>query len=156
MIHDFANLKENDVIIQNGGNSIVGQSVIQIAKSKGIKTISIIRKRPDEAEIIERLKMVGGDIVVTEEYANSFPMQRLISDLQKPKLALNCVGGDSTRTLVKLLGNDATLVTYGGMNKKPITVTTSPFIFNNLTMKGFWISKWLNENNGTKEKKTNV
>jgi len=34
-----------DVIIQNGANSAVGQSVIQIAKAWGIKTINVIRDR---------------------------------------------------------------------------------------------------------------
>jgi mitochondrial enoyl-[acyl-carrier protein] reductase / trans-2-enoyl-CoA reductase len=103
MIHDFVSLKPGDVILQNGGNSVVGQSVIQIAKSMGLKTISIIRARPDQHEIVERLKMVGGDIVVTEDYASKSSMFRLISDLPKPKLALNCVGGDSIRTLSKIL-----------------------------------------------------
>ena len=38
-------LKAGDVIVQNGANSTVGQSIIQIAKSKGIKTVNIIRNR---------------------------------------------------------------------------------------------------------------
>jgi len=36
---------KGDVIIQNGANSAVGQSVIQIAKAWGIKTINVIRDR---------------------------------------------------------------------------------------------------------------
>jgi len=152
MINDFVSLKEGDVIIQNGANSVVGQSVIQLAKLRGIKTISVIRERPDQAEIVERLKHVGGDIVVTEHYAGTHNMHRLISDLPKPKLALNCVGGD-LRYMLKILENNGTLVTYGAMSRKPIQVTTSPFIFNNITMKGFWYSKWEDENGNSVEKK---
>jgi len=153
MINDFMTLEKGDVIIQNGGNSVVGQSVIQLAKERGLRTISIIRERPDQDEIVERLKMVGGDIVVSESYATSFNMQRLMSDLPKPKLALNCIGGDSVRTLSKLLDSNGLIVTYGGMSKKPIQVQTSPFIFNNLTMKGFWYTKWEEDLKNVEEKK---
>ena len=34
-----------DVVVQNGSNSGVGESVIQLAASWGIKTINIIRDR---------------------------------------------------------------------------------------------------------------
>ncbi|XP_038994834.1 enoyl-[acyl-carrier-protein] reductase, mitochondrial-like [Hibiscus syriacus] len=35
------------------------------------------------------------------------------------------------------------MVTYGGMSKKPITVPTSHFIFKDLSLRGFWLQKWL-------------
>jgi trans-2-enoyl-CoA reductase len=152
LIHDFEKLKAGDVIIQNGANSIVGTSVIQMAHSMGIKTINIIRPRPNEKHIVERLKMLGGDVVVNEEYATSHRMVQLLSDLPKPKLALNCIGGDSTRTLLKLVGKSSTMVTYGGMSRKPITIPTSPFIFEDITLKGFWLTKWVQEH-GKEERK---
>lgn len=43
LLKNFAQLKPGDVIIQNGANSVVGLSVIQIAREMGIKTINIIR-----------------------------------------------------------------------------------------------------------------
>ncbi|EPS60461.1 hypothetical protein M569_14344, partial [Genlisea aurea] len=36
-----------------------------------------------------------------------------------------------------------TMVTYGGMSKKPITISTSSFIFKDLSLRGFWLQKWL-------------
>lgn len=45
MLEDFVKLKAGDVIVQNGANSAVGQSVIQLAKLRGVKTINIIRDR---------------------------------------------------------------------------------------------------------------
>ena len=45
MLEDFVTLKAGDVIVQNGANSAVGQSVIQLAKARGVKTINIIRDR---------------------------------------------------------------------------------------------------------------
>src|SRR4051812_26455374 len=65
MLEDFVQLEEGDVIIQNGANSMVGLSVIQIAAARGVKSINIIRQsRSDYAELVERMKIFGAHIVV--------------------------------------------------------------------------------------------
>jgi trans-2-enoyl-CoA reductase len=143
LLNDFVDLREGDVIIQNGSNSMVGLAVIQMAKMRGIKTINIIRERANLNFAIERLKELGADIVVTDKYANTIKMNQLVSDLPKPKLALNCIGGPSSRLVARFLGNGGTMVTYGGMSHKPVTIPTSAFIFNDITLKGFWLSRWV-------------
>jgi mitochondrial enoyl-[acyl-carrier protein] reductase / trans-2-enoyl-CoA reductase len=45
MLHDFVDLQPGDVIVQNGSTSAVGQCVIQLARSMGIKTLNLIRDR---------------------------------------------------------------------------------------------------------------
>lgn len=34
------------------------------------------------------------------------------------------------------------MVTYGGMSLQPVTVPTSPFIFNDINLRGFWMTRW--------------
>ena len=58
---------------------------------------------PGVEQTIERLKALGGTVVVLEEYAESFRLKKLISDLPPPKLALNCVGGPPAHALARLL-----------------------------------------------------
>jgi len=146
LLNDFAKLKEGDVIIQNGANSMVGLSVIQLAKARNIKTINIIRNRPG-GETVERLKGLGGYIVVTDEYMQGSAMKfkKLISDLPKPKLALNCVGGETATEMSRYLDNNGVLVTYGGMSRKPVTIPTRLFIFNDIQLRGFWMTRWYQE-----------
>ena len=62
------------------------------------------------------------------------------------RLGLNCVGGESTTAMAGLLGNDAHLVTYGAMTKRPVPIPASLHIFKNLTSHGFWLSRWYKEN----------
>ncbi|KAL9655172.1 hypothetical protein ABK040_008947 [Willaertia magna] len=144
LLSDFAELKPGDVIIQNGANSMVGLLVIQLAKLKGVQTINLIRSRPNYELAVQKLKDFGADIVMDYSFANSnAKMSRLLSDLPKPKLGLNCVGGDAARLVTKYLGEDGVLVTYGGMSRQPITVPTGPFIFNNISLKGFWMTRWV-------------
>ncbi|EFA76940.1 trans-2-enoyl-CoA reductase [Heterostelium album PN500] len=143
LLDDYVQLKSGDVIIQNAASSMVGLSVIQIAKSRGVKTINVIRRGPDFDDQVQRLKGLGGDIVVDEDYVRSPEFQRLISDLPRPRLALNAVGGDSATELARVLGDNGHLVTYGGMSRRPVTIPTSHLVFRNITSHGFWLTKWL-------------
>ena len=34
------------------------------------------------------------------------------------------------------------MVTYGGMSRRPIKLPTGPFIFQDKTCRGFWMSSW--------------
>lgn len=57
MLKDFVALKEGDTVIQNGANSAVGQFVIQLCRLWGIKSINIIRERPDAQNL--KVKLVA-------------------------------------------------------------------------------------------------
>lgn len=50
--------------------------------------------------------------------------------------------------MLRLLGNDAHLVSYGAMAKQPLSIPTSNFIFKNLTCHGFWQRRWYNNRPG--------
>ncbi|KAJ9506583.1 hypothetical protein QJQ45_018520 [Haematococcus lacustris] len=138
MLETFVELKEGDVIVQNGGTSAVGQLVTQLARARGVKTVSVIRPRPDWEATVQRLKGLGADLVTTDS--------ALKEDLKAaklgptPLLGLNCVGGTSALALCKVLGEGGTLVTYGGMSMQPVTIPTSLLIFKDLQFKGFWLS----------------
>jgi len=142
LLNQFVKLKAGDVIVQNAANSHVGQAVIQLAKLAGVKTLNIIRDRPNYKEVVEQLKSLGGDVVVSEELPRSSDFASVLADIPAPTLALNAVGGASATDLARLLGQNGTLVTYGGMGKAGVTLPTSALIFKNLTVRGFWFSQW--------------
>ncbi|XP_050390539.1 enoyl-[acyl-carrier-protein] reductase, mitochondrial-like [Patella vulgata] len=147
MICDFAKLKPGDILIQNGANSAVGQCVIQLAKHWGIKTINIIRDRPQKDELVNFLHDLGGDIVLTENERKQGGLKEIIKTIpERPKLALNCVGGDSSAHLVASLGKDGVIVTYGGMSRRPVMIPTGPTIFNRIKAYGYWNTDWMKEN----------
>lgn len=143
LLEDFVKLDKGDVIIQNGANSTVGVAVMQMAAARGIKTINIIRDRPDYPDMVEKLKAYGGYIVDSEAYLGQPSFKRLIADLPKPKLALNCTGGAVVTDMARLLEDGGSVVTYGAMARKPITMPSSLFIFKDIKLRGFWLSKWL-------------
>lgn len=143
MLKDFVNLKPKDVVIQNASNSAVGQSVIQIAKSWNLRTVNIVRNRENLNELVEQLKCLGADHVVTEEFSRTPDMKDLIKSLGgSPKLALNGVGGKSATELMRHLAPKGVMVTYGGMSRQPVVVPTGVFIFKEVKAVGYWNSQW--------------
>jgi trans-2-enoyl-CoA reductase len=159
MLTDFVDLhhQPGEVVLQNAGNSGVGFMASQLAASKQIKMVSLVRrgsKTIDEYEqLVHHLTTVGKNaLVVAEEdlidRAALAEFQNQLRDLSitgatLPKLALNAVGGASATILLKSLAMGGTLVTYGGMSMEPVVVATPQLIFKDLQAKGYWHSRWM-------------
>ncbi|KAG5732859.1 hypothetical protein E4T56_gene7945 [Termitomyces sp. T112] len=145
MLQDYLRLEEGDWIIQNGANSAVGQAVIQIAASRGLKTLNFVRPRDNLQDLVNQLEDLGATKVLSYEAFSDISLRKEIKEWTGGKdirLGLNCVGGPETTQMARLLGNDAHLVSYGAMSKQPLSLPTSLFIFKNLTCHGFWQSRW--------------
>ncbi|MFN7343588.1 MAG: hypothetical protein ACK5TA_09655, partial [bacterium] len=63
----------------------------------------------------------------------------------RTRLAFNAVGGDSALRIMKLLAPSGTHITYGAMAKKPLTVPNGPLIFNDIRLRGLWVTQWIRE-----------
>ncbi|XP_019692081.1 enoyl-[acyl-carrier-protein] reductase, mitochondrial isoform X2 [Felis catus] len=142
MLMDFEQLQPGDSVIQNASNSGVGQAVIQIAAALGLRTVNVVRDRPDIQKLTDRLKSLGAEHVLTEEQLRKHEMKNFFKDMPQPRLALNCVGGKSSTELLRHLAPGGTMVTYGGMAKQPVIASVSQLIFKDLKLRGFWLSQW--------------
>lgn len=142
MLSDFRPVRQkNLVVIQNGANSACGQNVIQLCKAWGIRNINIIRKRPDLLELKKYLLCLGATYVLTEEELRTTTMFK-DGLIEKPSLALNCVGGKNSLEMLRHLQHSGCMVTYGGMSREPVMIPTASFIFKNLSFYGFWMTAW--------------
>lgn len=165
MLQDFAKLSAGDWFIQNGANSAVGKSAIQMGKIWGFKSVNIIRDRTGWESTRDELIRLGADCVITDtQVADKEFMRDLfrhgnkddkddnvggssdsstgIADIKHPKLALNCVGGAATMNMCRALAQGAHIVTYGAMARQPIKVAASSLIFKDFHFHGFWVSPW--------------
>lgn len=141
MLKDFEKLNKGDIVLQNAANSAVGQNVIQIARQLGFRTVNILRNREGIDKLKQELQDLGADYVLTDEEFRSSKLFKS-GDLAPPKLVLNCVSGKAVIELVKAMADNATLVTYGGMSRQPLVVPTSAFIFKNIRLVGYWMTRW--------------
>lgn len=151
MLVDFQHIEEGDVILQNGANSAVGQAVIQIATDLRIKTVNVIRDRPRVEDLKKFLQDLGADYVLTEEECKT-QLKDIIQKESAPKLALNCVGGMNATNFLKYIRPKGTMVTYGCMSKIPFKAGAGALIFSDISLKGFWMSRWNDENNKSSER----
>ncbi|KAJ1354739.1 hypothetical protein KIN20_011749 [Parelaphostrongylus tenuis] len=149
MLKDFVDLKPGDTVIQNGANSAVGRAAIQICRLRGYRSINVVRQRDNMAALVDELKALGADEVITEDQL----VREYRGKIKDVKLALNCVGGKSTLLLASTLGFQGCMVTYGGMSKMPLQVPTGPLIFNDIRLKGFWMSRWYEVPGNLEERK---
>ncbi|MFW5883225.1 MAG: MDR family NADPH-dependent oxidoreductase [Verrucomicrobiota bacterium] len=138
----FVDLKPGDWVIQNAANSAVGIAVIQLCKSRGIKTLNVVRR----AELIEPLTELGADVVVTEDKPYFKQVEELCGGA-RPVLGLNSVGGESVSSMIKAMGNGGTVVTIGGMTTEPVKFPTRFLIFNDVRLVGLWFDRWLKTHN---------
>jgi trans-2-enoyl-CoA reductase len=134
-------LQRGDWVIQNAGNSSVGIFVMQMAKHLGINTISVVR-RP---EVIDTLKSLGAEHVFLDNDDYLKEIEK-ITDGKRPQLALNMIGGDSAIRLIKSLENGGRMITFGGATGELVRFPTRYLIFNDVTLKGFWMDRWYRMN----------
>eukprot|EP00878_Enallax_costatus_P043859 GHUV01051957.1.p2 GENE.GHUV01051957.1~~GHUV01051957.1.p2 ORF type:complete len:202 (+),score=70.47 GHUV01051957.1:912-1517(+) len=137
MLESIVELQPGDVVVQNGATSAVGQHVIQFAKAKGLKTVNVIRDRPNWDATVSWLEDMGADLVTTEDKLKA---DLAAAGLAAPKLALNCIGGSQAAAIAKVLAPGGFHVTYGAMSMQPLVPPVPLLIFRDITFKGFWIT----------------
>lgn len=152
MLRDYADppLREGDWFVQNGANSGVGRAAIQLGHLWGYRSINVVRARDTEAAtdaLRAELRALGATHVVTEEEFSKREFKDQVAEWTRGgreglRLGLNCVGGKSATNMARLLGANASLVTYGGMSRQPVALPTGLLIFRNIKFLGFWLSRW--------------
>lgn len=145
MLRDYVALTSGDCIVQNGANSSVGSTVIQLCKAWGIQSINVIRSRADGShkQVERELIDLGATVVLTEEQLrDKETISSLSKRLPKAKLALNCVGGKSAVDCLRLMAFQSTMVTYGAMSKQPLPIPAGPLIFQDMRFLGYWNTRW--------------
>ena len=137
ILHDFEYLREGDFIVQNAGNSAVGQAVVQFARMLGISCISLVRSDQN----LKELKNLGAENVLLDD--ESVPKQVLdLTNGKKCVMALNSVGGKSALRLAKTLCPGGIHLTFGAMDGTPIRFPTRELIFGDVRFLGFWLDRW--------------
>ncbi len=140
LLNHFEALEPGDWVALNAANSGVGECTIQLAHQLGIRTLCFLRN----LSLANHLTALGASAVFEDSPAGfADALSSLGSD--RPRLAFNAVGGDSALRLMKLLRNGGTHITYGAMARKPLTVPNGPLIFNDIRLRGLWVTQWIRQ-----------
>src|ERR1700726_3636257 len=134
LLSEYVNLKPGEWVVQNAANSGVGRWVIAFAKTRGLKTVNIVR-RP---ELVPELKAIGADVVVVDSPDVSEKIKAAVGQAEL-RLALDGVSGPATGVLASTLSPHGTLVSFAAMSQAPMSISPMEVIFKPVTVRGFWL-----------------
>jgi NADPH:quinone reductase-like Zn-dependent oxidoreductase len=134
LLSEYVNLKRGEWVVQNSANSAVGRWVIAFAKTRGLKTVNIVR-RP---ELVPELQAIGGDVVVVDSPDVSEKIKAAVGQAEL-RLALDGVSGPATGVLASTLSPHGTLVSFAAMSGAPMSISPLDVIFKPITTRGFWL-----------------
>jgi len=140
MLHELGPPEPGSLVVQNLGNSNVGLSTIGIGKHLGIDVVSFVRSESGR----DQCKAAGAsEDQVFLDTVDGLAKAKDVLGKRCGVLGFNGVGGDSALRVMNLLGEGATLLSYGAMGRKPIKVPTGMLLFKDLRLQGFWLTRWL-------------
>jgi NADPH:quinone reductase-like Zn-dependent oxidoreductase len=134
LLSEYIDPKPGEWVVQNAANSGVGRWVIVFAKTRGLKTVNIVR-RP---ELAAELKALGGDLVVVDSPDVSERIKAAVGQAEL-RLALDGVSGPATGVLAATLSPRGTLVIFAAMSGSPMSINPLDVVFKPLTVRGFWL-----------------
>mmetsp|Transcript_50189 Transcript_50189/g.122472 ORF Transcript_50189/g.122472 Transcript_50189/m.122472 type:complete len:377 (-) Transcript_50189:344-1474(-) len=136
LLEDTASLKAGDMVIHNGANGMVGQVLVQLCAARGIKVVSVMRHKESFEDMSDYLKSIGSTVVVPEDQLRSFYMKEVFADLPAPKVAFDCVGGESGSLLGRVMPKGGKLVSFGCASGEPMLLPAEKQI----SVEGFFLS----------------
>lgn len=136
LLTEYVDLKPGDWVIQSAANSGVGGYVVQLCKAMGVNLINVVRRESAVAGLKER----GAEHVLVDSPTLAKDVKALAGT--RMALALDAVAGDTFGRLGETLAKRGTLVNYGAMSMKPAAIAALPLIFNDITVRGFWLVHW--------------
>ena len=134
LLTEFVTLNPGDWIVFNAANASVSQAIIAVAKSRGIRTLGLVRRK----EAVATALKAGAEVVLVDD-------EKVVAEAKKATnnaeitLGLDAVGGKSAGSIAKILGNDSHLVSYAAMSGEPIIAGQADLIFRRMKIHGFWM-----------------
>jgi NADPH:quinone reductase-like Zn-dependent oxidoreductase len=138
MLTGFVTLQPGDWVIQNAANSGVGHGVIALAKAAGLRTVNVVRRSGP----IPELKAAGADEVLVDGPDLAQRVVAITGKAGRPRLGIDAVAGEATMRLGASLADGGTLVNYGMLSGTPCAVHPGEVIFRDVSLRGFWLSRW--------------
>ncbi len=142
MLEDVG-LKKGDWLLLTAGYSAVNKIVVKIAKSQGIKTICTVRRE----EQADALQVLGAEAVVHTEKDKLTERVHALTNGRGVQACFESVGGELAEQALNCMGQGGKMIIYGALSGAPLPLNSGVMIFKELTIKGFWLSKWMEEAN---------
>jgi len=139
MLEEVLALKPGQVLVQTAAGSQLGRAVMEHAAWKGLTVVNVVRRAEQAAE----LRAGGASQVVVFPGEDLGRAVRQVSG-RGADAAIDAVGGETGAAVLSALASGATCLVYGALDAgRPVPVEPGPFLFRELRLQGFWLTRWL-------------
>jgi NADPH:quinone reductase-like Zn-dependent oxidoreductase len=142
-----ASLQAGDWLLLSAGNSSVSSIITQIARTREIQVISIVRS----GEYESKLKELGAVAVINTSNESIVQRVQQITGGKGATVAIDAVGGDTGTQMAQALGVNGKQIAYGVLSPEPVQIPNGLLVYKNISMSGFGI-RGLLESLSAKEK----
>ncbi|MFO1426502.1 MAG: zinc-dependent alcohol dehydrogenase family protein [Steroidobacteraceae bacterium] len=132
-LRDLAPLARGDWFVQNGANSNVGRVLIRLARARGIRTLTVVRR----AELVDELRELGADVVLLDG-PDLAQRARAAVGRAPLSIALECIGGDAAGRLAECLSDGGTIANYGSMTGEAPAIPTWMLLYKRIRLIGYY------------------
>ncbi|MFT3800695.1 MAG: 2-enoyl thioester reductase domain-containing protein [Burkholderiaceae bacterium] len=138
LLEDIVSLSPGDWVIQNAANSAVGRLLIGFARSRGLRTVNVVRRDDVAAE----LTGIGADAVLRDGEGLADRVARATGGA-RIRLAIDAVSGEATARLASCLVDEGTVCNYGSMSGEPPLMPTADVVYRGVSLAGFMLGRHL-------------
>lgn len=131
-------------VVQNAAASQVGKLVISVAKQRGIKIISTVRRQEQKDRL---LKLGAEHVIITEDPDYLAQLKALSSDLGAT-VFFDCVAGPDSAMVLANMPRSTTAIVFGRLHADVADIfgghySVGHMIFADTRIEGFWLSSQL-------------
>jgi NADPH:quinone reductase-like Zn-dependent oxidoreductase len=126
-------------LLQTAAGSALGRMIIRLGKRVGFKTINVVRRSEQVAE----LKTLGGDVVIAGAGSGLREQLRSATGGRGVRFAVDAVGGATGAAVAGCLAPGGRLVLYGTLSGEPLPLSPRDLIATSATIEGFWLGDWM-------------
>ena len=140
LLNAFVTLARGEWVVMNAANSATCRYLIQLAVTKGIRTVSVVRR----AEVADELKALGGEAVVLDGDGLA---QRVAeaTDGAPIRLGLDAIAGEGPARLAGCLAESGTIITYGILSGEDVRLPVESTLRGGIHFHGFMMSRTFRE-----------
>ncbi len=135
-LHDLG-VKPGEWLIQNAATGAVGKTIAMICQARGINVINVVRRDAGVGE----LEALGISNIVSTQDPGWMDKVKMFPGSEPILYAIDSVGGTESGQLMSLLGEGATLMSFGTASGGNMEISSGDLIFKQAKVVGFWGAK---------------
>lgn len=126
-------------IIQTAAAGALGKLMVQLCRLEGIELINIVRSESN----IPALEALGAQHIVCSSFSGFEKTLADISHRLGARMAIDCIGGRLTGTIVNALEPHSTVFAYAKLSESDSSYDARQLVQKDIIISGFYLSHWI-------------